>query len=322
MTDYRTEQLLAKWFQRRRRSALMVATLGHPDGVSLWVPGRSGFVYARVEAPTGISLWEVRCTKLTARIGLKALLETGFDGQWEVAEQEPEAAATYFGGAGAANVGPHWATSHGYAGSDPALLDGRQLMTLRVYPTDTPSLTVNVGECLYFYGGSWQTLAATTLDLSAKVPTGAQVNQCVIIVGIDGSAGTLTTVDGTATLVYAASTQTVSFTLADVLTVLASAAPDFIPAAAVRLYGGQTTIQAWDIFKDAKGLAGGGPRIGYSTNDVSDPPTASELNSAFGTASSLGLFIGLVNDNNEGTKLWLCASDGTDWWTAAMTKAL
>jgi hypothetical protein len=61
----------------------------------------------------------------------------------------------------------------------------------------------------------------------------------------------------------------------------------------------------------------------YASDDVSNPPTASELATAFGAASAVGAgYLGLLNDNGAGSNVYLCASDGSDWYYQALTKAV
>jgi len=60
-----------------------------------------------------------------------------------------------------------------------------------------------------------------------------------------------------------------------------------------------------------------------STDNVSNPPTDAELDSAFDTPANLPTnFIGLVDDNGAGTNMWLVVADGSAWWYVAMTKAV
>ncbi len=66
-----------------------------------------------------------------------------------------------------------------------------------------------------------------------------------------------------------------------------------------------------------------GVRTKVSTADVSNPPTDAELDAAFGTPATVGSgFVALVDDNDAGTAMYLVASDGTNWWHAALTKAV
>lgn len=69
--------------------------------------------------------------------------------------------------------------------------------------------------------------------------------------------------------------------------------------------------------------ASGGVRTKYATDNVSSPPTAAELTTAFGAAATVGSgFLGIVNDNNGGTAEYICWTDGTNWFYIAGVKAL
>lgn len=59
-----------------------------------------------------------------------------------------------------------------------------------------------------------------------------------------------------------------------------------------------------------------------STADVTNPPSDSELDTAFGTPVTVGAgFIGILDDDGAGANVYLAASDGTNWWYTALTKA-
>lgn len=72
-------------------------------------------------------------------------------------------------------------------------------------------------------------------------------------------------------------------------------------------------------------IAEGGLRIPRFTNNVSNPPTDAELDSAIGVPSVVGEgYIALVDDNDAGTNVYLVASTGTDadkWWILTLTQA-
>lgn len=62
--------------------------------------------------------------------------------------------------------------------------------------------------------------------------------------------------------------------------------------------------------------------VSTSDDDVSSPPTDAELDAAFGTPATVGDgFVGLLDDNGAGASVYLVASDGTNWWYTALTKA-
>ncbi len=59
-----------------------------------------------------------------------------------------------------------------------------------------------------------------------------------------------------------------------------------------------------------------------STDDVTDPPTDAELDSAFGTPATLGAgFVGILDDNSADTDVWLCYTSDTSWFYLQGTKA-
>lgn len=66
----------------------------------------------------------------------------------------------------------------------------------------------------------------------------------------------------------------------------------------------------------------GGIRNAYSEDNVTNPPTDAELDSAFGTPSALGSgWTGILNDNGGGTNEYLCWTDGTNWFYVTGTLA-
>jgi len=59
------------------------------------------------------------------------------------------------------------------------------------------------------------------------------------------------------------------------------------------------------------------------TSNVSNPPTDAQLDTAFGTPATVGTgFTALLDDNGDGNNVYLVASDGTNWWHVALTKAV
>lgn len=60
-----------------------------------------------------------------------------------------------------------------------------------------------------------------------------------------------------------------------------------------------------------------------SGNNVSNPPTDAQLDTAFGQPADLRWgFMGLVDDNDADATVWLVATNGTSWWYEQLTKAL
>ena len=60
-----------------------------------------------------------------------------------------------------------------------------------------------------------------------------------------------------------------------------------------------------------------------AVDDVSSPPTDAELDTAFGQPGTLGDgFIGILDDNDAGTTVWLCVAMNSLWWYEQLTKAV
>ena len=86
----------------------------------------------------------------------------------------------------------------------------------------------------------------------------------------------------------------------------------------------EDVIRAWQVAQRAADAAealeaqdGGGT---VNVTNVSNPPTDAQLDAAFGTVPAG--FIGLLDDNNANTNVWLIGWNGTSWWYEALTKAV
>ena len=67
------------------------------------------------------------------------------------------------------------------------------------------------------------------------------------------------------------------------------------------------------------------PEVGIqvSVNNVANPPTDAELDTAFGAPANLYPgFMGLVDDADADTTVWLVVTNGTSWWYEGLTKAV
>jgi len=66
-----------------------------------------------------------------------------------------------------------------------------------------------------------------------------------------------------------------------------------------------------------------GMRTKVSVDDVSDPPTDAELDSAFGTPAALGAgFVGVLDDNSGDADVYICYTSDTSWYYLKGTKAV
>ena len=60
--------------------------------------------------------------------------------------------------------------------------------------------------------------------------------------------------------------------------------------------------------------------IGYSADDVSNPPTNTECIAAFGAVATTGKgFIGFIDDGDAHTDTYLIVNDGTKYWQTTLT---
>lgn len=227
------------------------ARLGSSEG-ELWSDRTRSMVWARIDLPTGIVEREVYCRKIMPVLNLPVTIKKHRKGFWEVIEEDPLQASTFWGGSTVnANVGIHGA-SHLYGSLDPTLIDGRQWMHGRVYPTDTLGLSVNINGAFYRHEGIWKYIPSDTIDMTALIPESSNF-QRIIIVGVDKSTGTWDTVNGEAQFAYI--TGSIPFDGNDIVSALENADQNFEPIAAVRLYGGQTAIRQYDIFSAVRSVS-------------------------------------------------------------------
>jgi len=66
----------------------------------------------------------------------------------------------------------------------------------------------------------------------------------------------------------------------------------------------------------------GGVATVVATDNVSDPPSDAELDSAFGEPGTVGAgFVGILDDNDDATDCYMCWTDGSAWFFTKGTKA-
>jgi hypothetical protein len=151
------------------------------------------------------------------------------------------------------------------------------------------------------------------LSLSGSVP-GTVGYRCNVLAGIDRSTGLLTNFDSADELDDSEWDGTGAANIAF--------DQNFEPKAVIKLIYGQTLI-GWRDFRDARPWASRAPRVVHADDNVSSPPTAAQLTTAFGDPADIGNdFIGILDDNGAGTTLYACFPKGADWFYAALTKAL
>ncbi len=150
--------------------------------------------------------------------------------------------ADIFTGGRASEVSQHsW--THQRLGTDPLYITGQAFLPLMARPTSPADMTVTVEPGYYRYHGTEKVFTQTvSADLSSFKASGALVYHFVVLC-LDRDANSLYILDGT---------DHFTITLAHVLTALTGLNAKFFPLAVIRLYGGQTSIYAYDILYDAR----------------------------------------------------------------------
>jgi hypothetical protein len=76
-------------------------------------------------------------------------------------------------------------------------------------------------------------------------------------------------------------------------------------------------IDSGTVVVDETVQALGGILTKVAITDVADPPTQTNMDDAFGNAAAGNKgMIGVINDANGGANIWICASDGANWFYA------
>ena len=239
-------------------------------------------------------------------------LDRRADGSLQIDGSDVEQATREFGEATAAL----------YQSADPApeelnktVLSRRNLSDFRPRLADSGGLTLYVAPGWY-RGHQW---AGGTLDQTSYV-TATSGQFAYVVVGFDDGAGALVADTGPDYATAAAADP------ADIATVFAGATfATARPVAAVLLQNGATSFLNADIvdIRDVTAARKSTVVVAVTTDDVSNPPTDAELDTAFGTPAALGAgFVGLVNDGGADTTVWLAMSTGAKWFYASMTEAV
>ncbi|MBZ0310181.1 MAG: hypothetical protein K8I82_29240 [Anaerolineae bacterium] len=253
MTDERLFALLDRFFLTAKKRNHYPARLGLGDAnKTLYATEggaqRVGYVWARVNLPGGTAPRQVLCRKAAVAYGQPVWVTVGLNGDLEVVEEDVSEALAYWGEFGTGNS-PQHAPTHGYYGADPLTLDSRQVKPLLTRPANAPGLSVWVEALFYMNGGSQAYWPGGALDLSAYVPTVAG-HQRIVITALHTLTNTLTAFAGNTAFYNYSTFKYVPFTGSDVAAV--SVTGQVLLSGAVRLYAGQTRIDKWDCFLDAR----------------------------------------------------------------------
>lgn len=276
------------------------------DGTyTLQVSGRTNYMYVRLNGETA-NVQEALNLKVQWRPDMSVRVRRNEAGAWEVIDVYPQETSSALGNAAAAMNRPA-ADGDGVQET----VAGRNFKPGRVKLSGTDNLTVRVEPFDYWYRGARVAYAGGTLDLASNRPSTGGYYAWVQIY-VDPATNALAAATGT------------EYALKTFLTSAERTAIDIgdgVPVDAVILQEGQTSAPTENDFAFSRTLLHGRNQP-YSDDDVTNPPSDAELDTAFGTPATVGAgFVGVLDDAGAGANVWLVASDGANWWYVAMTQA-
>lgn len=248
MITPRDRRMFARANQKAAKSLEQRMRLGFGDGTTLFVTGRDGFVYARPHTPSSATAAQVRCERITPAYGLWVIVRPGDDGILEVDRTDPR--GKDFAGSTGMNfdIARH-GTNHGAYGADPVYIEGQQYRPLAVTPTTPASTSVHVYKGWYLDDdGIPQWWAGGSIDLAAEIAALTTDQQQLVIIALDIATGALTKTTGVAIVAATTPGYDMPFETGNVQDIVTDATEQRLQA--VRIYAGQTTLQAYDTIAD------------------------------------------------------------------------
>ena len=277
------------------------------DGTyTLAVPGRPNFMYVRLNGDVA-NVQQALNLKVQWRPDLPVRVRRTAAGVWEIVDVHGLETSEALGTTAAAMNRPA-ADGDGVQET----VAGRSLKPGRLRLAADSGLVFAVEPFYYWWRGRRRFFEGGVIDLAGYRPTPAGTWAWVQVY-VNPVTNALAAVTGP------------PVKLRDLLTLDALAAlavGDGVPVDAVILRQGQTAQPVEADFACGRTLLQARDQA-YSAANVSVPPTAAELTSAFGAPADVGAgFIGVVNDDGAGLNVWLAVSDGAAWWHVACTLAL
>ncbi len=272
---------------------------------TLQVPGRTNYIYVRLNGETQ-NVQEAINLKVQWRPDMPVRVRRNGAGTWEIVDVYPQETSAALGSAAPAMNRPA-ADGDGVQET----VGARSYKPGRVKLSGTDNLTVRVEPFDYWYAGARAAFPGGTLDLASNRPVSSGQFAWVQIY-VDPATNALSDQTGPERALRTLCTD------ADRVGIDIG---DGVPVDAVILRNGQTAAPVESDFGFSRVLLHGRGH-NYSAANVTNPPTDAELDTAFGAPADVGAgFVGVLNDNGAGANVWLAASDGTNWWYVAMTKA-
>lgn len=224
------------------------ALLGKADGTLAYtLPDGSTSrtkCWARIGQGDSATELVVRCDNVPMQVNLPVRIADR-DGQPTAIRADTARADVLTGGRPMTVPNHNW--THGRLGPDPLYVTGLAFLPLQAYPSTPAGLTVTVEQGFYRYQGAEYLFPTTTSgSLSSYVPA---VGQHFVLLCLNRSTNALAVVEGGSSVAPVSGNP---FTSAMVLTYVEALASTHFPLCAIRLYAGQTTITAQDIFMDLR----------------------------------------------------------------------
>jgi hypothetical protein len=315
MTDLKTRSVLNRKFGKfQKRIEGVYGFMG--DGSGNVNASRQPYVYVRLPDNTVVEVYNKR---IQPKDGVPVLC--GYDplepflfqvlSLWTTALNSPEAISP-----------PYMMPKHGWRhqwgiGDDVVFVEKRQYMPARVGASAAGGLQVDIYQDIIYINGGWTVLTSQTVDMASYQPSTSGKSKIVLL---------SYSITGTITKTASAELTFNSELITDVPAIPSGE----IALAAVRLYTGQTSIRDGYVNRDIMDCRtwisptpkSGNTMAQYSAISVSNPPTQSEINAAFGDPSVAGAgYIGFINNNGTSTNNYLTMSDGEFWWFSSLTKS-
>ena len=227
---------LERFILERKNRDHLVGKTGRITGTNSYqmIPdGWPGYIYVRVQSEGAETNYKAKNNQVKNAPNIPVVIAPNERGIYEVVRVADEF-SDFTGGAALPYTD--------YVPSNEAPITTRRFLPGLVYPTDPVSLSVRVAPYVYGYDGSIVYFAGGTIDLTSNVPATSNKRR-LVLVGIDPTANTLSTVNG--------DDYSVAVTLG--ASHLAGIDPGgLIPLAGVNLHNGISTVNKESQFVEGR----------------------------------------------------------------------
>jgi len=164
--------------------------MGHPDGVTVSVVNRPGWVYASTENSQPVEVFNKRAPLVW---GLPIIVGTTPEEPWLLQVISFATTSSYSTSTVNFGVGPH-AQNHAFLGSDPVFIDKRQLLPAWVGPGTaysgsavSGSAAVQIYPDVVYVDGAWVSIPFQTVNLNSYIPASGSSVYVLLSIAAGGS---------------------------------------------------------------------------------------------------------------------------------------